>query len=61
MKQLDVSRVYLVYVGRRKGCRYGCLGKYKIASAWRDYADRDRGYAHGDEEVSDRQVRRLFC
>lgn len=34
----------------------GCSGTYKVASAHRAAADLDRGYPHGDEDISDRSV-----
>ena len=55
-----VNNVYKVYSGKAGACMCGCSGKYKVASAYRAYADKHRGYAHDDEDVSDRSVKIIF-
>lgn len=55
----DLSKVYKVYSGRLRFCMCGCAGKYTVASAHREEANRERGYDYTDEEVSDVTVRRI--
>lgn len=43
----------------RPGCACGCRGNYRYASAHREWAGRNRGYAVGDDDVSDRSVARI--
>ena len=52
----DVVKVY----NGKIGCMCGCNGKYKVATAHREYADKNRGYAYDDEDISDRSVKIIF-
>lgn len=54
----DLHKVFKVYSGKAGSCMCGCSGKYKISSALREEANRDRGYDHNDQDVSDVTVRR---
>lgn len=45
----------------RPGCACGCRGNYRYASAHREWAGRNRGYAVCDEDVNDRAVARLLA
>ena len=54
---LDLSRVYKVYNGRVNSCCCGCSGKYATASAHKEFADKNRGYAVDD--VNDETVRKI--
>lgn len=45
----------------RPGCACGCRGNYRYASAHREWAGRNRGYAVGVDEVSDRSVARILA
>lgn len=53
---LQVKDVMKVYTGKAGACMCGCAGKYRVASQHRAAADTARGYAYGDEDVSDRAV-----
>lgn len=55
---LDLNRVYKVYSGRANHCMCGCAGKYKVASEHKQFADNDRGYPYGDDEINDTIVRK---
>jgi hypothetical protein len=52
LKRTDVMNVYT----GKDGCRCGCNGKYKYASAQQTAGSKARGYAVDDEDVSDRTV-----
>ena len=54
----DLRKVYKVYSGRAGFCMCGCAGKYKVSTALREEANRDRGYDYSDDDVSDVTVRR---
>lgn len=54
----EVSNVYSVYSGR-PGCACGCRGKYSYSKQHQDFASKDRGYAVTDDEVSDKNVKRI--
>jgi hypothetical protein len=54
---LDLSRVFKVYNGRANSCCCGCSGKYATASAFKAFADQDRGYVVDD--VNDETVRKI--
>ena len=56
---LDVSKVFKVYNGKLNRCCCGCSGKYHIASAHKEFADQDRGYAYDDGDVNDVTVRKV--
>jgi len=57
-REIDLAQVATVYSGR-PGCCCGCRGKHTAASAHRAWAAKNRGYDFDDDEVSDRQVRRV--
>ena len=54
---LDLSRVFKVYNGRVNSFCCGCSGKYATASAFKAFADKDRGYVVDD--VNDETVRKI--
>jgi len=56
---LDLSRVFKVYNGRANSCCCGCSGKYFVAAAHKEFADKDRGYAYNDSDVNDVTVRKI--
>ena len=53
---LDLTKILKVYNGKR-GCMCGCNGYYKVPACNKDRASLDRGYAYGDDDVSDRSVK----
>lgn len=53
---LDLSNIIKVYNGK-VGCMCGCNGYYKVPAVNRELASKERGYAYGDEDVSDRSVK----
>tara|TARA_R110002072_G_scaffold272807_1_gene433005 strand:- start:365 stop:667 length:303 start_codon:yes stop_codon:yes gene_type:complete len=53
---INVDSVLKSYTGK-VGCMCGCNGTYKVASKHLDAAGVERGYAYGDDEVSDRSVK----
>ena len=54
---LDLSNVYKVYNGKPNRCCCGCSGKYATATAHKEFADKDRGYAVDDaNDVTVRKV-----
>lgn len=55
LNQDDVLKVY----SGKLGCMCGCKGKYKYASKHQVLGGKDRGYDVGDDEVSDRSVKRM--
>jgi len=54
MKNKDIVSVYSGKAGR---CCCGCAGKHTYASAHREWASKNRGYAVTDDEVDDRLVK----
>jgi hypothetical protein len=54
---INIESVVRVYSGQRDRCCCGCAGKYRYASAFRDYGSQRRGYEVSDDEVSDRSVK----
>lgn len=54
-----LANVVKVYNGKI-GCMCGCNGKYKVATAHREQADKNRGYPYSDEDISDRSVKIIF-
>ena len=56
---VDITQIMKVYSGIKGRCGCGCSGKYSYASAHRDVAGKDRGYAVSDDEVSDRSVKMI--
>jgi hypothetical protein len=55
-----LASVKSVYVGKAGKCCCGCSGKYAYAAAHQAAASEARGYAATDDEVNDREVRRVF-
>ena len=60
LKNLTANDILTAYSGKHEGCRCGCLGEYYVTVANRAAADADRGYAHDDDDVSDKQVTRIL-
>lgn len=56
---IDKSKVSSAYSGKNGKCACGCSGTYWYASAHREAAGKNRGYAVGDEEVNDKQITRV--
>jgi len=59
MKTIDLNKVMQVYSGKIGECCCGCSGTYKVASAFRKEADKNRGCPHDDEDISDKSVRTI--
>lgn len=59
VKMPDFETVFQAYTGKA-GCMCGCNGKYSVASKHRKFASEDRGYAHDDEDISDRSVKIIY-
>ncbi len=57
---VTLSQVMSVYSGKKGKCYCGCSGNHRYASAHREAATKDRGYAISDDEVNDRQIKRVF-
>lgn len=57
---LSASDVASVYSGR-PGCMCGCKGNHRYSSEHREAASKRRGYAVSDDEVNDRQVRKVLA
>ncbi len=55
--KIDMSQVASVYSGVNGRCCCGCAGKHTYASAHRDWASKNRGYAVASDEVNDRTVK----
>ena len=53
---VDISQITRVYNGKI-GCMCGCLGKYSVNPAYREYVSKWRGYPVSDEDVSERSVK----
>lgn len=63
MKQrsdLQVDDVLSVYSGRNGACCCGCSGTHSYNSKYKDLGTKRRGYEVKDEDVNDRQVRRVL-
>lgn len=56
---LTPADVLTAYSGK-PGCMCGCNGSYRVTSANRELATKDRGYGYDDEDVSDRAVARIL-
>lgn len=59
MSGFKVEDVVSVYSGKAGKCACGCSGKHRYAAAHRALAGERRGYAVADDEVNDRQVRKV--
>ena len=53
----SIDKVYEVYTGY-VGCMCGCNGKYSVASKYKKYANKQRGYALNN--ISDRSVKIIY-
>jgi hypothetical protein len=60
IQSLTVENVRSVYSGKTGKCFCGCSGNHWYRSDLREEAGKDRGYAIGDDEVSDREVLRVL-
>jgi len=56
---IDIQKVMEVYSGKPDKCRCGCSGTYRAARQHRQVASENRGYPYNDDEVNDKQVRRV--
>lgn len=59
LSQLTVNDILKVYSGKH-GCMCGCNGKYYVNPDHRAEADKARGYAYDDEDMSMRMVKRVL-
>ena len=57
--EITTDKVYKVYSGKAHHCACGCSGIYRIASAHREFADKDRGYPYEDCDVNDQFVAKV--
>ena len=57
---LTVADVRSVYSGKAWSCCCGCSGTHSYASLLREEAGKDRGYPVTDDDVNDREVRRVL-
>jgi hypothetical protein len=57
---LQTDDVVSVYSGKAYACCCGCSGKYWYNSKYKDFGNKIRGYPIEDEEVSDRNVKRIL-
>lgn len=60
MVDFALENIVSVYSGKAGKCCCGCAGKHTYASKHVEHASDRRGYEVRDEEVSDRQVTRVF-
>lgn len=56
---LDIDKVASVYSGKANKCCCGCSGKYYYAKKFQEWSSKNRGYPVNDEDVNDRQVKRI--
>jgi len=56
---IKVESVTSVYSGKNGKCCCGCTGKHYTASAHRDLRSKTRGYPVGDDEISDKMVKKV--
>lgn len=56
---INLDTVASVYSGKAGRCCCGCSGKHTYASAHREWAGKNRGYAVDDDDVNDVVVKRL--
>ena len=57
---VKLEDVVSVYSGKNGSCCCGCSGKHSYAAAHRDFTSKNRGYAVTDDDINDKQVRRVF-
>jgi len=60
IQDISVKDVMSVYSGKPERCCCGCAGNHRYASAHRNTASRHRGYKVRDNEVNDKQVKRVL-
>lgn len=60
LANLTLDQVMSAYSGKAGKCCCGCAGIHRYASAHREIAGKDRGYPISDDEVNDRQVKRVL-
>lgn len=56
ISDLTDDHVMKSYRGQANKCACGCKGTYKANPKHRALADKDRGYAHSDDELSSRSI-----
>lgn len=56
---LTPEGVVSVY-GGKPGCACGCRGNHRYSSAHRELGSKRRGYSVDDDEVNDRQVKKVL-
>ncbi len=57
--EVKVENVIKVYSGK-PGCGCGCRGNYRVNPAHLEFANKERGYDYGPEEVNLTQVKRIL-
>jgi hypothetical protein len=57
---LTTDDIISVYSGRNGACCCGCSGTHWYNSKYKALGSKSRGYAVKDEEVNDRQVKRIL-
>jgi DEAD/DEAH box helicase domain-containing protein len=60
VEDLKVEDVISVYSGKDGACCCGCSGTHSYNSAYKDLASKRRGYEVKDNEVKDREVKRIL-
>jgi len=60
VSEVTTEVVRSVYSGKDGKCCCGCAGKHRYNSAHRVEGSRNRGYEVRDEDVSDREVKRIL-
>lgn len=59
MSTIDLSAVHHVYSGKDGKCCCGCSGTHRYLAAYREEESKRRGYAIDDDELNDRQVKKV--
>jgi hypothetical protein len=57
--KIALKDVASVYVGRAGRCCCGCSGRHRYAVAHRKASSKRRGYAVDNDEINDRQVKKV--
>lgn len=57
---LQIDDVLSVYSGKNGACCCGCSGTHSYNSKYKDLGTKSRGYEVRDEELNDRQVKRVL-
>lgn len=60
LESVTPAQVMSAYEGRAGKCYCGCAGNHRYASKHREVAGVNRGYAISDDEVNDRQVKKVL-